>query len=338
MPKGIDGSTMLTMSSTEPFGSEPQDELLSRMSNSEMNRRMDLSIIVVNFNTGKFLEKCLVSVINACKNLVCEILVVDNSSHDGSEQVAKKFGGVTLIKNKENLGFAKANNIALRQIFGKYVLLLNPDTQVGQGTFVKMIEFMDRYPEAGAATCKVVLPNGEVDWASHRGFPTPWNSFAYFVRLSKLFPKLKFFAGYHQTYKNLGKTHEIDSPSGTFYMVRKEVIDRVGLLDEDYFMYGEDLDWSYRIKQAGYKIFYVPQTKILHYKGIASGIKEHTIKISQAAQSTRLKAAQSFYETMKIFYNKHYQNKYPKFIKWLTFLGINLLKNRRLAKLQGITP
>ena len=339
MPKETDGSTKLTINLFEP--ERPQSR------RPERSRRIDLSIIIVNFNTGDFLEKCLDSVNQACKtrlpdgqDLACEVFVVDNASTDWSLKKIQnskfKIQNLKIIENKINLGFAKANNIALKQVKGKYILLLNPDTEVEKDTFEKMIKFMDEKKEAGAATCKVILPNGELDWASHRGFPTPWNSFSYFTRLSKIFPKSKLFAGYHQTYKNLKKVHEISSPSGTFYMVRKEVVDKIGLLDEDYFMFGEDLDWSYRIKQAGYKIFYTTIAKVLHYKGIASGIKEHSFKISPATYKTRMKAAESFYDTMKIFYEKHYQEKYPKFIKWLTFLGIDLLKNRRLAKLQGI--
>lgn len=303
-----------------------------------MARTINLSIIIVNFNTGKFLGKCLKSVSAACKDLDCEVFVVDNASTDGSEKVVTKFRQATLIKNDKNLGFSKANNIAIKRVKGKYVLLLNPDTEVQKDTFVQMIEFMNAYPKVGAATCKVLLPSGEIDWASHRGFPTPWNAFSYFSRLSKIFPKSKLFSGYHQTYKDLSKPHEIDSPSGAFYLVRRDVVNKVGLLDKDYFMYGEDLDWSWRIKSAGYKIYYNPSTQILHHKGIASGIAKHSLKMSQAEVKTRLRAVEAFYDTMKIFYQKHYGEKYPKFVKWLVFLALDLLKNRRLAKLKGISP
>jgi len=338
MSKNIDGLPQLTIPSGLSLRfSTPRSLRLEEVEdNPEKNRRIDLSVIIVNYNTGIFLEKCLKSVLSSqIADLNIEIFVVDNSSHDGSEQVATKFPSATLIKNKKNLGFAKANNIAIRRAKGKFILLLNPDTEVEKDTISKMIEFMNKNPKAGAVTCKVLLPSGQIDWASHRGFPTPWNAFCYFLRLSKIFPQSKLFSGYHQTYKGLGEIHEIDSPSGAFYMLKREVIDKVGLLDEDYFMYGEDLDWSWRIKAAGFKIYYNPATQIIHYKGIASGIKEHSLKISQAEVKTRLKAAKAFYDTMKIFYQKHYEAKYPKFVKWLVFLGLNLLKNRRLAKLRG---
>jgi GT2 family glycosyltransferase len=138
------------------------------------------------------------------------------------------------------------------------------------------------------------------------------------------------FGGYHLEYKNFNKPHEIDSPCGAFYLIRKSVIDKVGFLDEDYFMYAEDLDLSFRVKKAGYKIYYYPKVKVIHHKGASSGM--HKVK-SQALKQARAKAAKSFYDTMKIFYQKHYDNKYPKFVKFLVFLGVDFLKNRRLAKL-----
>ncbi len=297
-----------------------------------------LSIIIVNYNSGPYLERCFRSVLAACSGLRSEIIVVDNASTDDSiariKNLKQSFEKLQIVLNKRNLGFAKANNIGLKKAQGEYILLLNPDTRVPPATFKKMIAFMDTHGDIGAATCKVLLPTGNLDWASHRGFPTPWNAFCYFLGLSKLFPKSKIFSGYHQTYKDLSKPHEIDSPSGAFYLVRKDVVKKVGLLDEDYFMYAEDLDWSWRIKAAGFKIYYYPQVQILHYKGIASGIKEHSFKLSQAQLKTRLKSAAAFYDTMRIFYQKHYENQYPRWIKVLVFWALELLKNRRLAQLK----
>jgi len=291
------------------------------------------------------LERTLTSLYQACRNLNCELFVVDNASFDGSiEKVESgtlpagrqewKVESLKIIKNNQNLGFAKANNIAIRQAKGKYILLVNPDTEIEKNALVKMIEFMKNHPEAGAATCKVVLESGAIDWASHRGFPTPINAMFYFSRISKLLP-FPPFSGYNLNHKPLDRVHEIDSPSGCFYLVRKDVVDKVGLLDEDYFMYAEDLDWSYRIKKAGFRIYYNPDVKIIHHKGISSGIKTHSEKTSQAFKETRLKAAASFYDTMKIFYDKHYKSKYPDFIRSLVFLSLDLLKHRRLAKLRS---
>lgn len=295
--------------------------------------KTDLSVIIVNYNTGDYLRHCLESLSPACSHLTSEVIVVDNASTDGSERAVTQFSGVTLIKNSRNVGFAKANNIGIKKTRGEYVLLLNPDTGIEENTLKVMVDFMREHPESGAATCKVVLANGEIDWASHRGFPTPWASATYFLRLSKLFPKSLFFAKYHLTYKNLDQIHEIDSPSGAFYLVPRKVINKVGRLDEDYFMYGEDLDLSFRVKKAGFKIYYNPEVKIIHYKGIASGIKEHSKDLSAANLTSRIKATESFYDTMWTFYQKHYQNKYPKLVGWLVRIGITFLKNRRLAKI-----
>ena len=298
--------------------------------NPEMNRRIDLSIIIVNHNTKKLLTTCLKSIKESENRLVKEVFVVDNASADGSAQILEKFPGVKLIQNSKNLGFAKACNQAIRRANGRYILLLNPDTILEKNTLSEMILFMDKNPKIGVSTCRVELPNGEIDWASHRGFPTPWRSFSYFSRLSKLFPSSKLFGGYHLEYKDLKKTHEIDSPCGAFYLVQADVVKKVGLLDEDYFMFAEDLDWSYRIKQAGYKIFYYPKVKIVHHKGAASGM--HKVE-SQTEKKERKKAVESFYDTMKIFYQKHYKDRYPKWLQLLVFWGIDFLKRRRLAKL-----
>lgn len=311
--------------------------------------KVDLSIIIVNHNTAKFLSDCLSSIKQSRDNLKKEIFIVDNASTDGSQKmiyeewltsrrskISTKTSlslTISMIENRSNLGFAKACNQAIRQARGSYVLLLNPDTLLEKNTLSEMVSFMDKKPKVGVSTCRVELPNGEIDWASHRGFPTPWRSFTYFLGLSRLFPRTKLFGGYHLEYKDLSQPHEIDSPCGAFYLVSKDVVRKVGLLDEDYFMFGEDLDWSYRIKKQGFKIFYYPKVKIIHYKGAASGM--HKVN-SQAEKKERKKAVESFYETMKIFYRKHYEDKYPRLVKFFVFLGIDFLKKRRLSKL-GLT-
>ncbi|OGD86943.1 hypothetical protein A2Z23_01615 [Candidatus Curtissbacteria bacterium RBG_16_39_7] len=290
----------------------------------------NISIIIVNHNTKELLKNCLSSIAKSKDNLAKEILVVDNASTDGSVQAIKNFPGIQLIQNITNMGFSKACNQAIKKAKGKYILLLNPDTVLERDTLAEMVSFMDKNPKIGVATCRVELPNVEIDWASHRGFPTPWRSFTYFSRLSKLFPGSRIFGGYHFEHEDLQKPHEIDSPCGAFYLVKSEAIKKIGLLDEDYFIFAEDLDWSYRIKNAGYKIFYYPKVKIIHHKGAASGM--HKVE-SRAEKKERKKAVESFYDTMKIFYEKHYQAKYPKWVKSLAFWGIDFLKKRRIAKL-----
>lgn len=292
--------------------------------------KTDLSIIIVNYNTKNFLRQCLKS-LDPDK----EIIVVDNNSSDGSPvMVAKEFPQIKLIKNKENLGFAKANNIGIRKSSGRYILFLNPDTIVQKNTLKTMIKFMDENPKVGAATCRVELVDGQLDQACHRGFPTAGNAFCYFSGLGKLFPKSKIFAGYSLTYLPLDKIHEIDAAAGAFLIVRREVGESLNWFDEDYFWYGEDLDFCYRLKQKGWQIMFVPTTKIIHYKGVASGIKKHSQQISSAKKQTRIKATKASIEVMRIFFNKHYQKKYPRFVYWLVMSGIKLLEKIRLSRIK----
>jgi GT2 family glycosyltransferase len=296
--------------------------------------KVDLSIIIVNYNTKDFLRQCLEGLEQESRRVKeLEIIVVDNGSTDGSPgMVEKEFPWVRLIENKVNLGFAAANNLGIKNSSGRYVLLLNPDTIVPPGTLRTMVDFMDKHPEVGAATCRIELPDGSLDQACHRGFPTPWNALAYFTSLAKIFPKSKLFASYSLTYLPLDKIHEIDSGCGAFLIIRREPGDQIGWLDEDYFWYGEDLDFCYRLKQKGWKIMFVPTTKIIHYKGVASGIKKHTQKMSTANKETRIRAAKASTEVMRIFFRKHYRKKYSKLLYWLVMKGIDFLEKVRLLK------
>lgn len=277
------------------------------------NLSKKISIIIVNFNGGEYLLQCLKSLLDD----QADIWVVDNASWDGSlKEARKKFPGINYLQNNENLGFSKANNLVLRKIKTKYILLLNPDSEVLPGTIQYMVDYMEKNQDVGVATCKVEKEDGSLDPASHRGFPTPWVSFLYYV--------LGNDSLYHLTNCNFSKPHEVDAISGAFFLTKKEVLDKVGLFDEDYFLYGEDLDLCFRIKEAGYKIMYVPEVKIIHYKGVTSGIKEHSQNISTATKKSKERAFNSFYETMIIFYKKHLESNYPFFINWLVYLGINL--------------
>lgn len=277
-----------------------------------------LSIVIVNYNAGDLLLKCLtsLSVLQDNVDLDLDIWVVDNASWDNSLKQAKEwFPKLNFIENKENLGFGKANNIALKKIKTEYILLLNPDSEVPSGTLNYMLKFIKENPEVGAATCKVEKEDGSLDLASHRGFPTPWASFLYFV--------LGDNSLYHLTNRDMEKPHEVDAIAGAFFLTRKEVLDKVGLFDEDYWLYAEDLDLCYRIKKAGFKVMYIPEIKIIHHKGVTSGIKKHSQSISSATETSKKRALDSFYETMKIFYKKHLAKNYPFFINWLVYSGIN---------------
>lgn len=285
---------------------------------------IDLSIIIVNFNAREFLKRCLDSVFESeLKNI--EVIVVDNDSKDGSIEELKKLGSkIKLITNKKNVGFSTANNQGIKEAKGRYLLFLNPDTEVYPKTFKFMINFMDKNKKIGAATCKVVLANGKLDDSSHRGFPTPWNSLCYFSGISKLFPNSKLFSGYTLGYLGLSTIHEIDALSGSFMFTRREAGEQVNWWDEDYFFYGEDLDFCYKLKEKGWKIFFIPKISILHYKGLSSGIKNHSKHLSHADLETQKAATTARFDAMKIFYRKHYMERYPIFITWLVFKAINL--------------
>jgi len=268
---------------------------------------MDLSIIIVSYNVSSFLYQALTTLSDAFQDLEVEVYVVDNASTDNSvEMVKQKYPWVNLIENDRNLGFASATNLALARVRGRHILLLNPDTVLRRDTLKTMVDFMDAHPEAGAAGCKVINPDGSLQLACRRGFPTPGVAFFKMIGLSVLFPKSKTFGAYNLTYLDPDSLAEVDAVSGSFMMLRKEVIDKVGVLDEDFFMYGEDLDICYRIKQEGWKIYYVPFTEIIHFKG-ESTKTVHT-----------LKSIRDFYKAMHIFVNKHNVNRakmfFPRFV------------------------
>lgn len=298
---------------------------------------VDLSIIIVSYNTKDYLLKCLSSISKfTSQSLSYEIIVVDNGSGDGTIKAISNFpaspagrqfpiSNFQVIKNKENLGFSKANNIGVKSSKGKYILFLNSDAElVHNDTLEEMVAFMEHHSDAGAATCRVELSDGNLDDASHRGFPTPWNSMCHFSRLDGVFPKSLFFNGYHLGWRDLDKVHEIDALAGAFMIVRREAGERVGWWDEDYFFYGEDLDFCYRLKQEKWKIYFVPTAKILHYKGVSSGIKKHSEKLLERDINSVKAIQEARFDAMRIFYRKHYKNKYPSFITNLVLMGIKL--------------
>ena len=255
---------------------------------------MKLSVIIVNYNVSAFLEQALASAVKAMRGIEGEIYVVDNHSVDDSVAMVKaKFPQVKLIENQDNVGFAKANNQAIRISTGEYVLLLNPDTLVEEDTFSKCIDFMDATPDCGGLGVKMVDGQGRFLPESKRGIPYPSSSFYKLFGLSKLFPKSKKFGAYHATYIGEDETHEVEVLAGAYMMLRRSVLDEVGLLDEDYFMYGEDIDLSYRILKGGYKNYYFPQTRIIHYKG-------------ESTKKGSLNYVYVFYKAMQIFAKKHF--------------------------------
>lgn len=281
---------------------------------------MDLSVIIVNYKTTQLTLQTLKSVFAAKPPRgKLEVILIDNHSEDDTLIKAKAiFPHLITLSCDKNLGFSAGNNLGLRQAKGRYVLLLNSDTVIEADTLVKMISFMDARPRVGLATCRVELVNGQLDLASHRGFPTPWAALTYYLGLETLFPHSRWFSQYHQGWQNLNIAHSIDSPVGAFFFLRKTALSQVGLLDESFFMYGEDIDLAFRLKKAGWEVMYNPDTKITHLKG-ASGI-------ASISKDQRIVTTKNFFQAMKIFYQKHYAKKYFSPIKWLIFSGIDLVK------------
>lgn len=271
---------------------------------------MKLSIIIVNYNVQFFLENCLNSVEKAIVNMDAEIIVVDNNSVDGSlEMLANKFPAVKVIANTDNKGFSKANNQAIKKSKGEYILLLNPDTVVKEDTFQRCIDFFEKHYEAGGIGVKMLDGKGNFLPESKRGLPTPKIAFYKIFGLSQLFPKSKKFSHYHLGHLSKDENHEVDVLSGAFMMIRKSALDQIGLLDENFFMYGEDIDISYRIKQAGYKNYYLADTSIIHYKG-------------ESTKKSSINYVFVFYRAMAIFAKKHFSNKNAQLFSKLINLAI----------------
>ena len=280
---------------------------------------IDLAIIIANYNTVALLRDCLTSIRQSQGNYVIRACVVDNASPDGSvAMVRSEFPEVDVVVNAENEGFACANNRGLRY-FGfdrvgaelpRYILLLNPDTNLPPDALATMINFMDMTPDAGAAGPKLVLLDGSLDLACRRSFPTPEVSLYRMLGLSKLFPHHPKFARYNLTHLSPDELTEVDSVVGAFMMVRAEAIVQAGLMDEAYFMYGEDLDWAFNIKKHGWKIYYNPAASVLHVK--------------RAASRWSRKAQLEFYRAMEIFYRKHYAASTPLWLHYFILFGIHL--------------
>ena len=286
---------------------------------------VDISIIIVNYNVQQFLKQCLQSIYASVHNLSVEVIVVDNNSVDGSISMMKKdFPSIRLIENAQNLGFSKANNIGIGEAKGRYVLLLNPDTLLEEDCLQKCFEFSEREEKIGAIGVKLLDGKGAYLPESKRGFPSPWISIAKFTGLGKLFSKSSFFNGYYMGHLSSDETTDVDVLCGAFMFIPSKVLDDVGLLDEAFFMYGEDIDLSYRIQESGYRVVYFPQTSIIHFKG------ESTKKASYNYVKT-------FYGAMKIFAKKHTKGNNAAVNLWflntaiivlgvLSFLKSNLTK------------
>ena len=278
---------------------------------------LTLSVIIVNYNVRSFLENALTSISRAMTGIEGEVFVVDNASNDGSAAMVRgSFPSVHLIENTENVGFARANNMAIHQAAGEFILLINPDTVVQEDTFRVMLAFFKEHPEAGLAGCKVLNPDGSFQLPCRRSFPTPWVAFTKVFGLAGLFPHSRLFGRYNLTYLDPAKTYPVDAVSGSFMMVRRTVYEKVGGLDESFFMYGEDLDWCYRVRGAGWKVFYVHETAIIHFKG-------------ESTKRSDIDEVRVFYSAMQLFVAKHF----GRFTAVRAFLSFGIAVRETMASL-----
>lgn len=272
----------------------------------------DLEIIILTYNSEFWLKKTLTTLKQFYldkTSLSVSVTVVDNNSEDNSIEVLRRdYPWVKRVELHKNIGFAAANNIALAQVTASYAMLLNSDVEcTTESNFDELIEYMNDHPKVGAITPKIIFKSGNIDPGSHRGEPKPWASLTYFLGLEKLFPKNKLFSQYHQWYKILGAIHTIDACSGAAMIIRMSNAKTVGLMDEQFFMYAEDLDWCKRIRESGHTIIFYPFVTIIHHK-YKSGIKGSSIQIAR-------KTRRHFYDTMLQYYDKHYRQSYPELFR-----------------------
>ncbi|HWY79891.1 MAG TPA: glycosyltransferase family 2 protein [Candidatus Sulfotelmatobacter sp.] len=302
-----------------------------------------LSIIMVNRNAKDITIQAFESIEKSYPKEIADgiyqVIIVDNGSSDKSQDAIKAYAKKTKIKkfhavfNPIGLGFSRGNNAGLPYADGEYILFLNNDTIVNEKVLPYMISFLKEHPDAGAATCKVNLRNGGIDDASHRSFPTPWNAISHFSGLAKLFPHTKLFGSYGMTYvKDMEKTHEIDALAGAFMIMPRTTGEKVGWWDENFFLYGEDIDFCYRIKKAGMKIYYVPEVSIIHLKGTTMGIRKESQDITKASKTSKIESQNARFDSMKIFYKKHYLTKYPNWLTTLIFWQIENMRRKNVNK------
>ena len=291
----------------------------------------ELTVVIVSHQTRADLRRCLRSIFGSTQDVRYEVWVVDNASTDGSaEMVERDFPRVRLVRSEENLGFARANNLVLRQARSEFVLLLNPDTIVHDRAFDEPIAFLRRTPEAGMVTCRLVKADGTLDLACRRSFPNAFDGFSRAVGLAQAFPRSRLFARYNVTYLDENETYEVDAVNGAYMMVRRNAMEQVGLLDEDYFMYMEDLDWCHRFREHGWRIFYHPTTTVVHLKG-------------QSGKQSSGPMIHAFFDSMELFCRKRYAVEQPAWILSATCLGnrtwkqATLLRNA-LRKEKRVTP
>ncbi len=275
-----------------------------------MENKSSLAVVIISFNVRKLLKECLESVYRETKRTRLDVWVIDNHSRDDSVQMLKEsFPQVHLIENEENLGFTRANNQAIAKCQSDLILLLNPDTLIQDGALDKMVQFMEEHPDVGVSGCRVLNEDGSLQLACRRSVPSPAVAFYRLSGLSRLFPNSKAMARYNLTYLDPDKPHEVDAVSGAFLLIRKQVVDQIGMLDEDFWIFGEDIDWCIRAKKTGWKVMYYPDARIVHYKGIGCGTNSR-------------KTSYEFYRAMYLFHKKHFAGDCSPITNGLIYTGI----------------
>lgn len=292
-----------------------------------------LSVVVLSYNTRELLRDCLLSLKKVKDEVEFEVFVPDNGSSDRSvDMVLKEFPEVKVVESEINLGFAAGNNLVRELVRGEYILFLNSDTVVHENTLKETVKYLDEHRDVGAVTCKIVLPNGELDKDTRRSFITPWIGLVHlFLKLDRLFPKSRLFAKYWYGYISEDEVHEADALQGAFILTRKKVLDAVGWFDEDYFLDGEDLDLSWKIKEMGLKNMYYPKVEITHFKGASKG-KVGSENRKEIPLKDRLKYRMAGVNSMDIFYRKHMWSQNPFLLNLLVLFGIRTLKVMRFIR------
>lgn len=312
-----------------------------------LKNKIKLSIIILNYNSQDYLAKCLQSISKSTlDNDLYETIIVDNNSDDNSIELAKKVKIPACRQARPNtkykilntnVGFSTGNNQGIKLInpSSKYVFFLNPDTVLEENTLEKMISFFENNSDVDAATANLILVSkNQTQPECHRGFPTPWNSFWHFFGfgIPKLFPKIKFFNGYLLSYLDYSDIQKIDACTGACLMVKKSAGEKINWWNERYFFYGDDLDFCYKLKKNGFKLFFYPFTKVFHYQGISSGIKTHSKNLSTNSRANKIRIAKASTQAMEIFYEENLMNNYPKPVQHFIWCGIKLLEFYRLFK------
>ncbi len=281
-----------------------------------MKNNKDLSIIILSYNTAELLVNCINSILENTKGVDYEIIVVDNASSDNSLESVSKLGKkdiIKIVKNNDNLGFAKGNNTAKDVASGKHILFLNSDTLVHENTLKKSLDYLKSSDNIGALSVKTVLPSGELDRDARRSFPTPWVAFTHFSGLDRIFPKSKLFARYWYGYKSAEIIQDVEVIQGAFFLTKRKILDNIGWFSEEYFLDGEDIDLSWKVKKEGYRIVYYPEVYITHVK-------------KASKNKLKKRSTKAGVNSMEIFYKKYMWSNYPIILNWLVILGIRFVK------------